>query len=599
MSNPSLAAIAQQCDGAHKDGDGWRAKCPVHRGQSDTSLHLWEEDGQVRVHCFAGCERKAILDALSVERIRHEPRYQALYTYHDAHGNLLFQVVRASGPKKAFFQRRPHPTEPGKWLNDMKGILPVLYHLPEILKAIPTGVTIYLVEGEKDVETLRMHGLTGTCNPMGAGKWLDQYSQALKDATVILLPDNDAAGRAHADLVTTRLAGYVHSLRRLDLPGLPDAGDVTDWLQAGHTIEELTALTQQQKPAITAPHMVIRSFADIPTERIEWLWDPYIPYGKLTIVEGDPGLGKTFLLLALATALSRKAGLPAQRGGLTTPAQTPMTTLYITAEDGYADTLVPRARDLGADLHYLKAVFGWTTNDTDIQPFSLAQVTLLEEAIRDCQAKCIILDPLQAFLGADVDMHRANEVRPLLMQLGMVAAAQRCAVVAIRHWNKQAGGKATYRGQGSIDFTAAARSVLAIGESPEDETVRVLAQSKNSLAPLGRSQMFRILDGRFEWCGSTEIDADTLAQVQPQKRQHQRHNAMEWLKAYLRQGPQLSTAVIVSAEAVGLSERTLNRAKAALGVLSAREGKEWFWRLPAFQEWDRYPGQDDVDEDDA
>jgi RecA-family ATPase len=431
---------------------------------------------------------------------------------------------------------------------------------------------------------------------MGAGKWDDTYSAALKDATVIVLPDNDQAGRAHADLLTARLSGYVRSLRRIELPGLPETGDVADWLSAGHTIEELTALSAQQKAALTAPHMVVISFADIAPETIDWLWEPYVPYGKLTILEGDPGLGKTFLLLALATALSRRAGLPAQGGGLTSPPAQPMTTLYITAEDGYGDTLVPRAIALGADLRYLKAVMGWTANDTDLHPFSLSQVSLLEEAIRDFQAKCIILDPLQAFLGAEMDMHRANEVRPVLMQLGMVAAAQHCAVIAIRHWNKNTGGKATYRGQGSIDFTAAARSVLAIGESPDDETVRVLAQSKNSLAPLGRSQTFRIFDGRFEWCGSTEIDAETLAQAQPQKRQHQRHNAMQWLKDYLRSGPQASAGIMAAADAVGISERTLNRAKATLGVLSAREGKEWFWRLPTFQEWDRYAGQQDEEE---
>jgi putative DNA primase/helicase len=595
MPPPSLAAVAQQCEGAHKDKQGWRARCPVHQGETDSSLHLWEEDGQIRVHCFAGCERRTILDALHIERIRGEPVYQGVYSYHDASGHILFQVVRLPGERKQFIQRRPDPVTPGKWINDRKGITTVLYHLPEVSKAIVAGLTIYIVEGEKDVETLRSHGLVATCNPGGAGKWEDRYSEALKNAQVILLPDNDKAGSAHADLVTARLAGYAQSLRRVDLPDLPERGDITDWLTAGHTIDDLKALTAKTKSLITAPHMVVKSFADITPETIEWLWEPYIPYGKFTVLEGDPGLGKTFLLLAIATANSLGTGLPAQNGHIQGGKREPITTLYITAEDGYADTLVPRATSMKADLRYVKAVLGWTTNDVDMQPFSLAQLALLEEAIRDVKAKLVILDPLQAFLGATVDMHRANEVRPLLTLIGNMAEAQHCAVVAVRHWNKSAGGKAVYRGLGSIDFTAHARSVLVIGESPDDESIRILAQSKSALTIKGRSQMFRIADQKFEWCGSCDVDADTLASIQPNKRRHQRENAMDWLKDYLRDEPQPALAVIVAAEAVGISKGTLQRAKAALGILSSKEGRDgqWYWRLPDFKPWDRRGPEDD------
>ena len=595
MTLPSLAAIAQQCEGAHHDKNGWRAKCPVHQGQSDTSLHLWEEDGHVRVHCFAGCERASILDALHLDKVPQEPRYPAIYTYHDANGHLVFQVVRLPGVPKKFFQRHPHPSQPGTWIDDMKGVTRVLYHLPEVLKAVAGGLTVYVVEGEKDVETLRARGCVATCNPGGAGKWSDEYSKALKNATVILLPDNDKAGRAHADLLTTRLAGYVHSLRRLDLPGLKEAGDITDWLADGHTLEELHALTESKPPAIRAPHMVVKSFADIPHEEIHWLWHPYIPYGKLTILEGDPGLGKTFLLLAIATALSVGVRLPAQNGQMHGGQEEPVTTIYISAEDGYGDTLVPRAAAMGAELKYLKAVLGWTANEDEMHPFSLSQITLLEECIRDFQAKLIILDPLQAFLGEKVDMHRANEVRPLLMQLGMMAQAQQCAMVAIRHWNKNGGGKAVYRGQGNVDFTAAARSVLAIGESPEDETVRILAHSKSSLAPKGISQCFRLVGETFAWAGVSDIDADTLAQVQPNKRQHQRHNAMDWLKDALKDGPAQATMLVAAAEALGIAKRTLERAKTALGILSSKDSGLWYWRLPQFEPWDRRDDDTEID----
>lgn len=593
MPTLSLAAIAQQCDGAHKDKAGWRAKCPVHQGESDTSLHLWEEAGQLQLHCFAGCDRKTIYDALGIDRIQQDPQYQALYTYHDASGNLLFQVVRASGPKKAFFQRRPHPSEPGKWINDLKGITPLLYHLPEVTKAIAAGITIYLVEGEKDVETLRSHGLVATCNPMGATKWDDRYSATLKNATVMLLPDNDKPGHAHAEILIARLAGYVRSLRRIDLPDLPEHGDVSDWLASGHTIKDLAGLCEHQQPSIHAPHIVVTALADVEPETISWLWEPYIPYGKITIVEGDPGLGKTYLMLAIAGAITKGYSLPGPEGKVEPPHGQANTVIYITAEDGIADTLRPRAGQVDADLTKLFVVRGWTADDTALQPFSFAQLALLEDVIRDLKARLVILDPLQAFLGGDVDMFRANEVRPLLSHLGQVAEAQRCAIIAIRHWTKVIGGKALYRGQGSVDFTAAARSVLALGEAPDDETLRVMAQSKNNIAPIGKSQLFRLTEEGFSWCGISDLDANTLTGLQPNKRQHQRNAASHWLKDYLQSGPHPAAQLIQMAAAAGIPEKTLRRAKEQLGILASKDGPTWYWRLPKFEPWDRYPGQED------
>jgi len=593
----TLAELAQRCEGAHHDKGGWRAKCPVHQGSSDTSLHLWEEHGEIRVHCFAGCLGTTVMEHLGLARAPRRARYDALYTYHDLQGYPRFQVVRVQHPTrgKTFFQRRPHPTEPGQWLNDLKGVSLVLYRLPELAPAIAGGLPIYLVEGEKDVETLRAAGLVATCNPMGAEKWQDSYSETLRGASIILLPDNDAPGRKHADLVTRRLSGYVRSLVRVDLPDLPAHGDVSDWLPT-HSLEALQALIQAARPAVVAPHLVLTKLASVEPEAVTYLWEPYVPRGKLTLLEGDPGLGKTFLMFALATAVTQGYSLPSQDGRVSPARYPPGTVIYLSAEDGIADTLRPRAGILGADLERLYVLEGWTTTG-ELLPWTFAQLTLLREAIHDLQASLVVIDPLQAYLGADVDMHRANEVRPLLMQLGQVAAQTRCAIVPLRHWNKQVGGKLLYRGMGSIDFSAAARSVLVIGEAPDDERLRIVAQIKHSFGPTGRSMVFSLAADGFHWHGASELDGDSLTRMQPRKREHQLSNAAKWLKQALQDGPQPQTLIQTAAEAVGIAERTLNRAKAMLGILSSKSHGDgrWYWRLPDFQPWDREPGDEDPD----
>src|SRR5438132_964888 len=312
MMTPSLATIAQQCEGAHKDKEGWRARCPLHQGHSDTSLHLWEEAGNLRVHCFAGCKPHDILTNLGATKPRsRQPLYDAVYSYRDLNGHVLYQVLRLPG--KQFRQRRPDPVNVGRWLWDTKNVALVLYHLPEVKQAVTLHQPIYIVEGEKDVETLRAMGLVATCNRGGAGKWEDSYTATLEGADVIVLPDNDKPGQEHAALIAARLRGTVRSLAIVLLPELPDKGDVTDWFQAGHRLKELQALTTQTAPLITAPRLVLQRFSDIDPEDVSWLWHPYIPLKKLTMLEGDPGQGKTYLMLALAAAVTQGFSFPDQR----------------------------------------------------------------------------------------------------------------------------------------------------------------------------------------------------------------------------------------------------------------------------------------------
>ena len=245
----ALAAdIAHRCDGAHRDKDGWRARCPVHGGESATSLAITPVSDMVLLHCFGGCTVDEVLQALNLQmadlfcqaRMNGNGSIVATYDYYDAKGLLLFQVVRRA-PKK-FFQRRPHPENPGEWISKLDGITPILYGLPQLLAAVAAGQTIFIPEGEKHCDALHRLGLAATTNPMGAGKWHARYNACLKGATVVILPDNDAPGQKHAHAVATKLTGVAASVHVLRLPGLPPKGDIIDWLEAGHTKEELLAL---------------------------------------------------------------------------------------------------------------------------------------------------------------------------------------------------------------------------------------------------------------------------------------------------------------------------------------------------------------------
>jgi archaellum biogenesis ATPase FlaH len=239
--------------------------------------------------------------------------------------------------------------------------------------------------------------------------------------------------------------------------------------------------------------------SEVPAEKVSWLWYPYIPYGKITIVQGNPGDGKTTFILAVTALLTTGRSMPESD----IPTE-PITVIYQTAEDGLSDTIKPKLVEAGADCTKVAVI------DKSIQPLSLLDGRL-EKAIRQINARLLILDPLQAYLGEDIDMHRANEVRPIFKQLAGVAERTGCAIVIIGHMNKMNRIKGLYRGLGSIDIAAAASSVLLVGRCRKSPSIRVMAHLKSSLAPEGKSIGFELdeITG-FRWVGHYDITADEL-----------------------------------------------------------------------------------------
>lgn len=326
----------------------------------------------------------------------------------------------------------------------------------------------------------------------------------------------------------------------------------------------------------------------VKVEQIEWLLYPFIPFGKVTIIQGDPGEGKTTMVLQIIAKLTRgepillnkKSQKEAQQDSeenlkqevlsQDNPIQ-PVNVIYQTAEDGLGDTIKPRLLAAGADCSRVLVI------DDREQPLTMLDVRL-EEAIMQTKARMVVLDPIQGFLGTDVDMHRANEIRPLMKGMAVLAEKYHCAIILIGHMNKNSNGKSSYRGLGSIDFQAAARSVLIVGRLKDEPETRVMCHVKSSLAPEGKSVAFRLdKETGFQWIGEYDISADDL--LSGDARGQKSRIAKEFLLDILADGGMAQKKIEEEASKQGIKKKTLRNAKQELEIDSVKRGNQWFWIL--------------------
>lgn len=307
--------------------------------------------------------------------------------------------------------------------------------------------------------------------------------------------------------------------------------------------------------------------SEIEAEEVSWLWYPFIPYGKLTIIQGDPGDGKTTMVLNLAARLTKGETLDEGMD-----CSEPVNVIYQTAEDGLADTVKPRLESAGADCTRVMVI--------DESDKSLSMVDeRIEEALKMTKAKLLILDPIQAYLGGGMDMNRANEARDMTKKLGAVAEKYKCAIVLIGHMNKAGGTKAAYRGIGSIDFYAVARSVLLVGRIEGEPDKRAMVQIKNNLAAFGHSKTFELSEDGFRWIGDYEITADeVLGGVAPKVNKQDRATAL--LKELAEKHRMLpSKEIFEIAKEESISKRTMENAKQELGLKAKKFNDVWYWVL--------------------
>jgi hypothetical protein len=331
------------------------------------------------------------------------------------------------------------------------------------------------------------------------------------------------------------------------------------------------------------PELKMVKMSEVKPRPVKWLWEPYIPLGAVSLLQGDVGEGKTTASLAIAAAVSTGAALPNGNGGA------PANVIIQNAEDPYDQKIEPSLELFGADCGRIEFI------DEDECALSFTDGRI-EQSIERVGAKLCILDPVIAYSGG-ANLNSAKAVRPLMKKLGKVAAKHECAILLVGHLHKS-GGRAAYRTYGSVDIYAAARSVLTVGRMPNDAGKRAIVHNKSNLSPAGTSQTFGFdQSGRFMWTGESGITIDELLNDR-KKPESQLAKSMRLIRTALANGPVLSSDMMQIAEDESISPKTFNRAKDELGVISRKQGEQWYWILPVEIGYEEVgqDGQDGQDE---
>jgi hypothetical protein len=612
------------CTCGRRAGSGYLTHCAAHDDRNP-SLSITDGNGRILVYCFAGCSQEAVIKALREQGLWSyasaldgrpaEYRGEAIlrwYDYFDIDGSLAYAVGRTAS--KQFPIIRADGRGGWSWgLGEQRGRQRIPYRLPELLNADPRKAVL-IVEGEKDADRLAHLGLVATTNLGGAGKWHLTDQEPFRDRGVIIIPDNDDAGLRHARAVARSLHSVARHVLVLDpLPRTGPGGDVSDFLDAGGTVEELgdiametwrlrSATEEAPRPRPSGEPVpsasvdtdegpVLITLSEVRPERVSWLWEPYIPLGKIAIVQGDPSVGKSWLTLAIATAVTTGTDLsevvvPAGSALRTGVKPEPADVLILTAEDGLADTVRPRLDAMGAvavRVRALKAIRD--TAGQEHHPSLVRDLGHLERVLAGGGFKLVIIDPLNAYLGTDLDTHRDAAVRAVLTPLASLAERYGVAIICVQHLTKGGRDRPIYRGLGSIAYIAAARVVLLVGQNPDDERERVLVPIKNNLGRLPSALAFEIKDGRFLWRGESSVTAEALlAPRGGHKEQSDLSEAIAFLEQALADGPRKAKELLREASDAGISPTTLKRAKKARGA-GARRRQEGFGGKRGYWEW--------------
>ncbi len=344
----------------------------------------------------------------------------------------------------------------------------------------------------------------------------------------------------------------------------------------------------RDRSGTSASRLVTRTISEVEPEEVDWLWLGRFPQGKLSLIVGHPGCGKSFLSLDIAARLSRGTPFPDEHR---TDANTPGRVLLLTAEDGLADTVRPRLDACGADCDKIIAIEGTKRpedrdNDYVTQFDMSADLRHLEEAIRaHPDVRLLIVDTVSSYLGRGCDSHKDADVRKVLLPLAALADRTGIAVIGIAHLNKTNTGMAITRIMGSLGFIGVARAAWLVVRDKDDPEKRLFLQVKNNLAPDPGGLAFKIVDGCVSWCaGAVDVTADDALSDDKRRESPAADEAVEWLQAVLAAGPAAATDLQSDAKSAGITWATIRRVKPRAGVVSfqqpdAEAKMRWYWKL--------------------
>lgn len=316
---------------------------------------------------------------------------------------------------------------------------------------------------------------------------------------------------------------------------------------------------------------LVTLYSDVKAVPIRWIWYPYIPIGKITILQGDPGDGKSTMMMELITELSKGGATPDGKA-----LGRPQRVLYQCSEDGSGDTIKNRLEASGADCRNIGFI-NETVHDG---------ITLDDERIRgaivEFRPQMVVIDPIQSYIGNDSDLQITVRARKLMRRLAMWASTYDCAFVLIGHLSKKEHSKDLYRGLGSIDVIASARSVLQVERNEADEDIRIVKQIKSNLAPKGEDLMFEIRSGTgFRWLNAQQASQKVEPKPENPELPKNKHELTAiLLKKMLADGPVESTEVKRQLSQYRIGEKTMNEVKKDMGIKPYRKMRRWYWVLP-------------------
>jgi DNA polymerase len=519
----------------------------------------------------------------------------ATYIYRDAGGNPYLKVVRTSAKQFPQFHWNN-----GSWVKGKPTGSKIPYRLPELITAKPE-TPIFNCEGEKDADNTAALGLVATTNSGGAGKWTDDLNKWFVGKQVIyVLEDNDAAGRAHTAKVASALAGIVPEIRVVSFPELPEHGDVSDWLDQGHTREELLTRAKAA-PKWEPPQLRSGRASRYEMRSVEWIWKHRIAQGALNVLAGLPDKGKGQTWCNVVARITTGGKWPAGEG------QAPKgNAIIFSAEDDIARTVIPRLVAAGADLDRVEIVEMMGNPDGSERMFNLVtDLPALKAKIEQVgDVVLAVIDPVAAYLGVGkIAGGSSTDVRGVLSPLTKLAEEKQTAILAIMHFNKKADiTNALLRIADSIAYTAIARSIYIAVDDPENENAYLFVKAKGNLAPRDLPalrytisvrqvgfdrKLNRPIEAPFILWDDNGVQITALEAMEAAaggSRGNARDEAEEFLRSKLANGPVPADEIYAEAKAQCIAIATLKRAKKDLHVVSEKErGKiegEWCWRLP-------------------